>query len=50
MDVTMEIGKNIVRGTFIDVLHVLKIVKTLFFLSRLLHTATRLNSTTIHAH
>jgi hypothetical protein len=29
MDVTMEIGKNIVRGTF--VLHVLKIVKTCFF-------------------
>ncbi len=34
MDITMEIGENIVRGTFINVLHVLGIVKSLFFVSK----------------
>jgi hypothetical protein len=31
MDVTMEIWENIAKGTFIDVLHILKIVKNLFY-------------------
>jgi hypothetical protein len=31
MDGTMEIGENIAKGTFIDVLHILKIVKNLFY-------------------
>ncbi len=34
MDVTMEIRENIVRGTFINVLHVLGIIRSLFFMSK----------------
>jgi hypothetical protein len=31
MDGTMEIGENIAKGTFIDVLHIPRIAKNLFF-------------------
>jgi hypothetical protein len=34
MDITTEIGENTVRGTFIDVLHVPRIVKNLFSVSK----------------
>jgi hypothetical protein len=34
MDVIMEIGKSVVKGTFIDVLHVPRIVKNLFSMSK----------------
>jgi hypothetical protein len=36
MDVTMEIGENVVRKTFIDVLHVPRIVKNLFSMSKVI--------------
>jgi len=34
MDVTMEIGENVVRKTFTDALHVPKIIKILFSMSK----------------
>jgi hypothetical protein len=34
MDIIMEIGKSVVKGTFIDVLHVPRIVKNLFSVSK----------------
>jgi hypothetical protein len=36
MDVTMEIGESVVRKTFTDVLHVPRIVKNLFSMSKVI--------------
>jgi hypothetical protein len=49
MDVTMEIGESIVRGIFINVLHVPRIVKSLFFVSEVISQGHMLNFRTIHA-
>jgi hypothetical protein len=34
IDVSMKVRENILLGVFIDVLHVLRIIKNLFFVSR----------------
>jgi hypothetical protein len=50
MNVTMEIGESIVKGTFIDVLHVLGIVKNLFSMNKAISLGHMFEFRTTHAH